>query len=552
MKNLIYILTPILIAFTSCESFLEEDLRSYGLESEFYATESGYASLINANYSALREIYGQDPMLFCAGTDLYREGRDEAPRGLARYSELNPSSEGVGFLYEKCFEAIQLANKGLYYNELTEQTSNIDVLRGELQFMRANAYFLLVQTYGGVSIIQDLIEEPILQYERNTAEEVYDLIISDLESAHDLVSTGEFNGRVTQRAVLHFLAKVHLTRAYETFGPSSDFATAAAYADQAIAGQPLDNDYASLWWPANEDKNDEVLFAVQFTEGTIGPSTNLLGNQQQNYFGSYLGGSEVNGMAPGKSNTLSPSRYALDLFVEGDTRWDATFMTVMYDRYFDYFDKSDAVLAATHVAFFYEPSWYTEADSLDFRNRPNVDENTVYRSYGTHDPDGAGSDVNNNFMTIVVKKFDDPDAPHTGAGLGSRTSTRDFVVARLGETYLIAAEAYLGAGDIATAQERLDAVRERAFESNPVPDPGPIDIDVILDERGRELLGEYHRWFDLKRTGKLVERASTYNSLVDESNFVGAGGNLKILRPIPQAALDLNQNKDFPQNPAYN
>ena len=78
------------------------------------------------------------------------------------------------------------------------------------------------------------------------------------------------------------------------------------------------------------------------------------------------------------------------------------------------------------------------------------------------------------------------------------------------------------------------------------------DIDVILDERGRELLGEYHRWFDLKRTGKLVERASAHHMLIEESNFVGNGEELKILRPIPQAALDLNQNPDFQQNPTYN
>ena len=66
------------------------------------------------------------------------------------------------------------------------------------------------------------------------------------------------------------------------------------------------------------------------------------------------------------------------------------------------------------------------------------------------------------------------------------------------------------------------------------------------------MLGEYNRWFDLKRTGKLVERTSLYNYQVKASNFAGSGGELKILRPIPQSAIDLNQNKDFPQNPAYN
>ncbi|MGB5263516.1 MAG: RagB/SusD family nutrient uptake outer membrane protein, partial [Lutimonas sp.] len=163
--------------------------------------------------------------------------------------------------------------------------------------------------------------------------------------------------------------------------------------------------------------------------------------------------------------------------------------------------------------------------------------------YGTHSSQLATSD----FQLISCRKFDDPTEPFS-AGSNSRTSTRDIILSRLGETYLIAAEAYYKAGNDGLALERLNEVRRRAN----VPDVLAIDIEVILDERARELFGEYHRWFDLKRTGTLVRRASLYNYRIDEANFAGANGELKILRPIPQSALDLNQNKDFPQNPAYN
>jgi hypothetical protein len=68
-------------------------------------------------------------------------------------------------------------------------------------------------------------------------------------------------------------------------------------------------------------------------------------------------------------------------------------------------------------------------------------------------------------------------------------------------------------------------------------------------------MGEYCRWFDLKRTGKLVERASLHHYRIKAnggaSSFIGTGGALKILRPIPQDVIDLNQNKNFPQNPGY-
>src|SRR5690606_20725227 len=154
----------------------------------------------------------------------------------------------------------------------------------------------------------------------------------------------------------------------------------------------------------------------------------------------------------------------------------------------------------------------------------------------------------------ALKKFDDP----VGTGVHAEgNSTRDIFLARLAETYLIAAEAYLQDGDPATAMARLNAVRERA-EKTPgslvYNDPGNVDLDAILDERAIELLGEYHRWFDLKRTGTLKDRTTTLNKDIRNlSNpFLGTDGQDKILRPIPQQAINLNTNKDFSQNPGYN
>jgi len=57
------------------------------------------------------------------------------------------------------------------------------------------------------------------------------------------------------------------------------------------------------------------------------------------------------------------------------------------------------------------------------------------------------------------------------------------------------------------------------------------------------LLGEYKRWYDLKRTGKLEELATEHNIHVVPGCFDGYNGYKKYLRPIPQEAIDLNQNK---------
>ena len=91
--------------------------------------------------------------------------------------------------------------------------------------------------------------------------------------------------------------------------------------------------------------------------------------------------------------------------------------------------------------------------------------------------------------------------------------------------------------------------------------PQTITIDYILDERSREFWGEGYRWYDLVRTQKWAERASTYRiagsgytdkDLETFKRDIPAG---YYLRPIPQGQLDGMQmeseaKKNY-QNPAY-
>ncbi|SHL99996.1 RagB/SusD family nutrient uptake outer membrane protein [Flavobacterium chilense] len=557
MKKIILILGIIITVFTSCNDYIEEESLSNVPADATYKTASGFQLLVNSNYAWLKGIYGGNPWLFESGTDMYAEGRTPEPAGLSQYALLIPSSSNVDELYISCYQQIQSVNKTVYYSTITEQTANLNTLVGEAKFLRANAYFLLVQTYGGVPIVLDNITTPVLSFKRNTAEEVYTQIISDLDAALASVNTTAYatGGKVNKRAVNDLLAKVYLTRGYETFGTPADFTKAAAYADAAIAGQALNIAFDQLFKPGN-DLNAETIFSVQYDKASTSTSPTTLGNNQFYYFSSYLGGAETG--APLRSYNLCPTDYALGLYEKGDKRWDATFMTEILEGpettngvtktvlYYPYYrSTSPATLKVRH---FYEPKWFTAADRTAWNtaNASRKSATFVYHPWGEYS--AAHTLIQNlDCYTIPVKKFDDPD-PTTPSSTGP-VSTRDIIVARLGETYLVAAEAYLKAGNPQTGLDRLNEVRRRAGVANALI--GEFNIDYILDERGRELVGEYKRWFDLKRTGTLVARASAYNYKIKAANFVGVDGKLKILRPIPQTALDLNQNKDFPQNPGY-
>jgi len=547
MKKIISLLTVAIITLNSCSSFIEEENLSTVDADAVYKTAAGFESLVNANYSQLREIYGSEPWLFVAGTDLYAEGKNLEPIAISQYKLLSPSSPNVGYLYTEGFKAIQKANTGLYYSNLTATTSTLNARKGELKFLRANAYFLLVQTYGGVPIIKDYNPNPVLSFDRNSAEEVYNFIETELVSALALLPTGSYTGRVNKRAALDLLAKVYLTRGYESFAKSTDFANAASYADQAIAGQALVA--SNNTWMPDKDMNAETIFSVQFDPSSVTADPQKSGNAQGSYFSAYLGGAEVAGKAPYKAGTLLPTQFAISLYDQGDTRWENTFMNEIYEVYYDYYDATKKPTAK--VRSFFAPKWFTAADKTAYEANLTATgrKATTYKyfAYGTYAANATIAD----YSGIPIRKFDDPKAPFATSSSSPRVSTRDFIVSRLSDTYLIAAEAYFKLNDQTTALARLNAVRTR---SSATPATA-LTIDYILDERARELMGEYSRWFDLKRTGKLVERASLHHYRINAnggaSSFIGTGGALKILRPIPQDVIDLNQNKNFPQNPGY-
>ena len=143
---------------------------------------------------------------------------------------------------------------------------------------------------------------------------------------------------------------------------------------------------------------------------------------------------------------------------------------------------------------------------------------------------------------------------------------RDVLLFHLSDMYLTAAEANLMAGEEGVALDYINAVRRRAkalelssFDAYKpmylLPDNYMVTaLDVVLDERARELFGENEgRWVDLRRTKQLVRYNVTFNtwigSVADMSNN---RGEIKWLRPIPQGEISTNEGiGQENQNPGY-
>jgi hypothetical protein len=122
---------------------------------------------------------------------------------------------------------------------------------------------------------------------------------------------------------------------------------------------------------------------------------------------------------------------------------------------------------------------------------------------------------------------------------------KDLIMMRLGETWLLLAEAQFRQNKPEEAAASINVLRTRAGAS-PVQ-ASDITLDFILDERARELIGEENRRMTLVRTGKLVERARKYNS----GSVTGIQDHHQLL-PIPQTEIDLNRDARLEQNPGYN
>ena len=551
---------------TSCSDFLDASNKSNVTAKQSFATKEGLNNLVNNAYQHLQNVYAAPLFTSCfsAGTDMYADARNKMNEALNTYETLTPENTDIKNLYTYLYSGIRAANSVSYY----AQTAQVDdktkgQLVGEARVLAAYEYYLLVNNFGGVPIMKDFLTTADTGYPKSSAADVYAYIISELE---DVISKNVLQastatkggGRISQETAKAILAKTYLSAAWD-LNKQEYFSKAAALADEVIAGRRLTTPFAKLWKAdGSGDDNEEFLWDVEYDLATANNTTSG-GTEWSGYYCNYLGGNEDNIKAT--TSSYVPTLYTLHCFKKGDQRYDATFMKELPDinkgnaantGYWTWYKNGESLVGKPVTRYY--SAWYeTDADfeawkAIDPANRANT-----YRipmdsqSKEAQNMDGRDMEYYDNQQLVYgsspCKKFDDSKTAKTE----KNTCYRDIHIITLPEMYLVAAEAYLKAGDNPKALARLNEVHQRAGLSALT---GTITIDDILDENACENFGNEARWMDLRRTQTLVTRCTKYNHEMGDkaAQYIGK----KLLRPIPQAAIDANDQLTLAdQNPGY-
>jgi starch-binding outer membrane protein, SusD/RagB family len=394
------------------------------------------------------------------------------------------------------------------------QNSNVPnkaAIVAEARTLRAYFYYVLMDYFGGVPIVTTTA---IATNPRNTRREVFDFIETELLAARaDLPATRpqSENGRVTQGAVNAILANMYLN--------------AGVFTKDGAAGGISGTSYNSCSG-ITVTGGDACAQAIAMSDAILNSGNYRLADSFPQNFRA--------------DNSTSPENIFVVKFIAADGLGMDYVMSILH---YSQFNPSPwngfATLAQTYAAF----------DPADKRRQVFL--------IGPQKDVLSGAPVNDRAGNPLVFTESIPDIHSATEGQGPRiykwpadpahvqqNNGNDFALFRLGEIYLIKAEAEFASGNTAGALTLLNQLRAR---TDPVaPALAAVDLPTILNERLFELVGESKRRQDLIRFGGYTGR--------DDSASGIAGGKAPasadhVLMPIPQTQLDANPK--LTQNPGY-
>jgi hypothetical protein len=507
-----------------------------GITSAYYNTPGGFESAVNAMYFPMKTHWALErgATMTMFGNDEYQKGADGGYKFFNDYTaQLNGDVDFIRQTWRNLYQGVNTANTVIDVAKTANVSDATKTLRvGEAKFMRALYFFQLVRIYGDIPLPLTPTSGVVTETTREPTAKVYDAIIADLLAAEAaLPDKAAQYGRADRPAAQHLLGEVYLTRA-----AAGDFALAADKL-KLVADNPrfkLLNTYHENWDFGNE-VNSEVVWAIQYTADPLTNGADSAGNKLHLYFGYPYD------LEPGMLRDIAndrpfrrfrPTTWLLHLWDRTkDSRYEQMFKVVWISNNpknipTDASGKPKFTVGDTAV---YMPGLPTIPPAMRAATR--------YKLYGEDEYQDA--------IFPVLNKYLDPSRTSTNQESGQR----DFPLMRLANTYLMLGEALMRDGKPDQALPYINAIRTRAAKPGQAAamqvTAADLTLDFILDERARELTGEGTRWFDLVRTGKLVERVKLYNP--------GGAPNVQAfhnVRPIPNNEILLSTGT-MKQNPGY-
>lgn len=374
--------------------------------------------------------------------------------------------------------------------------------RGEARFLRAFNYWVMMDLFGKSTFITEADGVGTFLPQEKSRAELFTYIESELNTAITelpAARTAEY-GRVDQAAAWALLARMYLNA--EVYTGTARWTDALTNAQKVInAGYTLYPNYEEAFMADNDKAKSEFIFTINCD----GLHTTSFGNTTFLIHAASSGDEADYGITSGN----------------GWAGYRAT--KGLADKFVDLTGATDKRALFTTSIFGVSSNQINIQTINNFNNGLHVNKFKNIRADGqpVHDPDQFYSDI-------------------------------DFPVFRLSEMYLIYAEAVLrggAGGDMATATQFINLIRERAYGNNSGDiTSGQLDLNFVLDERARELYWEGHRRTDLIRYGLLTTDTYLWPWKGGALNGTGRPDKYNLF-PVP--AANLTSNPNLTQNAGY-
>jgi len=566
MKSINYkffIVVVLIFGTISCsDSYLEEKPYSY------YSTGNKDAATIEAQVVGLHrtfaELWGwssQQGFLSCwqIGTDITSPGATQGVENpFYQYADLNSENAGVAWLWRKCYDFINHANLIIY--TLGDDLNKPAV--AEAKFFRAYAYNLLVTLWGDAPLIKEPITVPTFNFTRQNVASIDELIVSDL--AYAIVNLPEVGKTTSESRINQDMARQLAAEAYLRIGirDNSYYVKAEQVATDIISSGKyslINNRYGKYTSEGGDFYRDMFRWGNQRrSQG----NTEAIWTFEMEYTRNVAGGTIDN---PQHRRVWQPAYHKWSGMVNADSLGGRGNGRLRLSNFMKYtvWNGLDGDIRNSN----YNIRRYT------FYNRPNYSEVIGLNAKGYRVAKDSPAAVE-----VITVKTGDRAIPFESDSLevwypyctkwGGYDSTDDFgyaivkdwPVMRFGETYLLRAEARFRQGNSDGAADDINVLRDRAFklarQKSGNPELGKvnsseINIDFILDERARELIGEENRRMTLVRMGKLKDRIPLNGDSSPVGKVITGFKDYNSLLPIPLNEIRLNKDAEMVQNAGY-